>query len=281
MKNEQKKIDKYPMKYVSYSQLNLYKTCKKAFKFQYIDKAPRTDSKYMAFGRVMHEVFEAHGKALLFEKDFTFDDALNMFRPELLKIDRSLFDSKDEVKDFYIKGGTALKHYFDAYGDYKPLFLERKFNKRCIGDLPPLLSYVDRIDGKADDASTWIITDYKTGNAPKDKQYIRNDIQLAFYVIQIFTEFGAFPQAVQFYHPVPNKFQTAIHIGDGKYRYQGQREPVVEFDVNEVVLEVSTMVNQIRSIDWTTYKPICSCGFLMNDHCKEDNKKSDNGWDSV
>jgi RecB family exonuclease len=286
-------LDKrYFIPYFSYSQLNTFLTCPESFKKTYLSgKFESRGNKYTALGGVLHEIFEKQGKQLIAEGEpFTKGQAYKQFNKEFLKVkDEHIeyFDDKEDFIKMYKKGIQAIDNYYEVYSETAPLFVEKKFYGKIAEGLPDAKSYIDRIDGDPSDASTWILSDYKTGGSPKSKDYLRTDFQLGLYVAQVFAEHGAYPKAVQFFHPVPNKFQTAIHQGDGVYKFKGQRAPVVEFSVSDTIIQIRNTIADIVEAyenDSFTLKPDsfgCKmCFHYQEGTCKPFDKQQE-GWASI
>jgi hypothetical protein len=242
----------YPIPYFSYSQLNSFLGCAHTFELTYLSgRFQKRGNKYTELGSILHDVFERQGKNLIIDSDpLTLGQAKKMFNKNFLALrnderTKGYFIDKEDFIKMYQKGILAIENYYAMYEEAKPLYVERQFKKKIAEDLPPAKSFIDRIDGDPSDASTWIVTDYKTGGSPKPKDYLRNDFQLALYALQIYAEFGAYPKAVQFVHPVPNKTQTAVHQGNGVYKFTNQRKPVVEFNVADTIILIRETIAQI------------------------------------
>lgn len=282
---------KYPIPYLSYSQLNSFMNCPQTFKQTYLSgKFVSTGNKYTKLGNVLHDIFEQEGKMKIFgeeEKFLTQQEAIRMFNKNFMKVKdehKEYFDDKEDFIKLYKKGITAIENYYEVYSSEAPLFVERKFMGQIAEGLPPFKSYIDRIEGELSDPSSWIITDYKTGGSPKSKDYLRKDIQMGLYVAQVYAETGHYPKAVQFAHPVPNKFQIALHQGDGVYKFTGQRAPVVEFSVANTLLIVRQTVAEIVScIETGEFKKVVNPWDCKNcwhfDKCQPFVKNS--GWENV
>lgn len=236
----------YPLKRASYSQLNTFMSCPHEFYLTYIAGQRSEGNKYTVAGSNLHEIFEAHSRAQQNGKELTRKDLLTMYNKAFKQYDKKMFNDKEDLLKMYEKGVSAIDHFLDTYShEEEPCFIEREFIADIGEGIPLMKSFVDRIDGDKDDPSTWIITDYKTGSNPKSKKYLSDDLQLGLYIAQIHSEFGAYPKAVQFYHPVIDKFQTAIHKGDGVYRFTNQRDPVVEFSVSDILVRTRLVVDEI------------------------------------
>jgi len=223
---------------------------------------------------------------------FSKGEAIKMFNKNFMALKdkdktRVYFEDKDDFVKLYQKGIKAINNYYEMYENEKPIFVERQFKKSIAEGLPPARSYVDRIDGDPQDPSSWVITDYKTGGSPKSKQYLRDDFQLALYSCQLYTEFGAYPKAVQFVHPVPQKTQTAIHQGEGFYKFTGQRTPAVEFNVADTIIFIrDTIADIVRAVDENDFPLIVdswgckNCFFFQDGTCKPFDKR-EKGWGNI
>jgi hypothetical protein len=287
-------VKKYPIPYFSYSQLNTFLTCPESYRLTYMTgKFESTGNKYTELGSVLHDIFEQEGKMKIFgepEKFFTKGQAYKKFNKDFIAVKdkhKEYFTDKEDFIAMYQKGIKAIDNYYELYENTAPIFVERKFQKVVAEGLPPSKAFIDRIDGDPADASTWIVSDYKTGGSPKSKDYLRNDFQLALYVLQIYAETGCYPKAVQFIHPVPAKIQTAVHQGNGVYKFQGQRAPVVEFNVADTIImirdTIAKIVETIESMGWK--KQVDSWGCKMCFHfisgkCKPFDKQQQ-GWSMI
>jgi RecB family exonuclease len=281
----------YHIPYFSYSQLNTFMQCPYSYWMTYMqDKFTPKGNKYTVLGSILHDIFEAQGKALIFDEELSIGEARKRFNKEFMSlkeddIKKSYFKDKEDFIAMYQKGIKALENYYEMYSDVKPLYVERQFKRSISKGLPPAKSFIDRIDGDAEDASSWVVTDYKTGGSPKSKAYLNDDFQLALYASQIYAEFGAYPKAVQFVHPVPAKTQTAIHIGDGVYEFTGQRNPVVTFSVADTIIKITDVLAQIvTAVKENKFpKQIDSWNCRMCFHFNECNPfdKSQKGWSEI
>jgi CRISPR/Cas system-associated exonuclease Cas4 (RecB family) len=278
-------IDLYPMPRASYSQLSSFLSCPHTFYLTYIMKNYDNANKYTELGSLLHEVFERQGKQLKAKKPFSKAEALKMYNKLYFRIDKKHFEDKEDWVKMYQKGVTAIENYYSVYAEETPLYLEKELLVKIGEGIPNMKGFIDRIDGDPEDVESWVITDYKTGGQPKTKQYLRDDFQLGIYVAQIFALYGKYPKAVQFFHPVPNKFQTAIHIGDGVYKFQGQRAPVVEFSVAQTLVDVRETVRLIvecvQSGEWKKSVDSWGCKNCFHyDKCKPFDKAQE-GWGAI
>lgn len=281
-------IEMYPLPRTSYSQLSSFVNCPHTFYLTYMTKGfERTGNKYTELGSLLHEVFERQGKQLKAKKPFLKSEAFKMYNRLYFRIDKKHFDDKEDWTKMYNKGILAIDNFYTVYEAKAPLFIEKEFCEKIGEGIPPVKAFIDRIDGDPEDPSTWIITDYKSGSGTKTKDYLRHDMQMGLYVAQIYTRYGVYPQAVQFFHPVPNKFQTAIHIGDGVYEFTGQRAPVVQISMSETLLDARAVVaeiikcvesgNWVKKIDKWSCK---MCFHFQSERCKPF-ETQEGGWGAI
>lgn len=239
----------YPLPYYSYSQLSSFLECPQTWYQTYVLKN-RSGNRYTALGSQLHSIFEIQGNFLLHGETYENGKHLKMFNQLYFdneKVPKKYFDSKEQYIDMYKQGVTAIENYLAEYAHSKPLFVEKKFKQVLIEGTPPALGFIDRIDGEIDKPWEWVVTDYKSGKNPKDKQFLNSDFQLAIYAQAIYKEYGHFPAFLRYYHPVIAKFQTAIHLGSGAYEYdyKGQRSPKARFSVSEMMFKVQEIIQAI------------------------------------
>lgn len=278
-------VELYPKKYISYSQLSSYEGCPHTYFRTYI-LGIRKGNKYTALGSVIHEVFELQGKQLIAGKPWLIGDLLKKFNKMYFdkeKVPTEYFENKEDYIKMYKKGCEAIRNFYEFYKDQKPTFIEKKFETKLVDDIPPVLGYIDRIDGDPSDASTWIVTDYKSGSSVKSKEFLNTDIQLAIYAQAIYKQHGAYPAAVQYFHPVISKWQKAIHQGGGHYKYTNQRAPVCEFNVTDAMIKARQIVvdicESVRTDTWNKYTDGWSCKMCF--HYKECKPFEGDSWGAI
>lgn len=239
----------YPMPYISYSQLSSFLDCPQTFYQTYILKN-RSGNKFTALGSAVHTIAEIQGKQLVAKHPHEDKKYIQMFNEIYFddeKTPKKYFSNKEEYIQLYKKGIIAIENYLNEYRDSKPLFIEKKFRSVLIEGTPECLGFVDRIDGDIERPWEWVVTDIKSGSNPKSKQFLNDDFQLAIYAQFIYNQYGHYPAFLRYAHPVPNKFQTAVHLGDGlyEYEYKGQRSPKARFFVPDKMHRVKEVVEAI------------------------------------
>ncbi|MGX5581918.1 RecB family exonuclease [Bacillus cereus] len=237
----------YPMSYYSYSQLSSFLDCPQTWYQTYVLKN-RSGNRYTSLGSQLHTVFELQGKSL--QSGLEGVNYMKMYNQLFFdneKVPKKYFESKEQYIEMYKQGVTAIENYLQEYANSKPLFVEKKFKQVLIEGTPPALGFIDRIDGDLGEPWNWVITDYKSGRNPKSKQFLNDDFQLAIYAQAILMGTEFYPAFLRYYHPVIDKFQTAIHLGDGlyEYDYKGQRSPKARFSVPEMMVKVKDTIEAI------------------------------------
>ena len=283
--------ERYNRSHYSYSAITSAEQCLHSWMRTYI-LGERVGNRYTALGSVFHNVAEEQGKLSLFSSldgGAIVDDAVffNKFNSQYFnkeKVPHQFFADKDDYVALYKKGVTALTNYLEYYRDKPPLYVELKFETHLADDLPKVLGYIDRIDGEPDNPAEWIVTDYKSGSNPKSKDFLRKDTQLATYALAIKKLYGEFPAQVRYYHPVPDKFQIAVHQGDGLYEYTNQRNPVVSFSAYDAIEKhrevLELVVQAMESNEFGKTVEYRACSFCFHkERCKPFEKSE--GWDAL
>lgn len=168
---------------LSVSKVKTFKDCKAKFRYSYIEKLPKKDWEFLAFGKFLHEILENFHKFIL---DGNTDPA-NILMGRCFKISYENWKDKmtppqlQESKDIltgYLKKLTDL-------GDLAPTILtvEKPFYIDIDGKIL-LNGFIDRT--QRDHDGVLHVSDYKT---TKNKKYLKNDyFQLLTYAFLLFLE---------------------------------------------------------------------------------------------
>ena len=257
-------LDKYPKKYLSYSQIDSYLRCPYCFKVRYVDGKPQEDTKYLSFGRIIHGVFEDyHGNEAMM---------LEVFKEKLIA-ESHLYDDKDEAMKFYKKGVDAINHFAKSHLYHVGVVgREVRFNAKLIPDAPSFIGFIDLIYGNPDFPETFSIVDFKTSASTKPKDALRTDLQMPIYALAMDEKYGVFPASIEYFYPVINKSQKALHLGEGIYQYQNQREPVVHFNAFDAIPVIKQVYDDIMMEKFDER----AMHFFCTEECK-----SSSGWGAV
>lgn len=170
--------EKIRVTYISYSQLDTYKTCPLQYKYRYIMKIPVPPSAALTFGDTIHRTLKSFYDLVKLDKSPDLDTLQDLYRRSWNPAGYGNIRYAEKMK---LHGMELLSEYFKRgyLPGYKPQELEYPFKIRIAPDLV-VGGKIDRVD-RLDDNSIEII-DYKTGQAPRSKNP-RNDLQLTVYVL--------------------------------------------------------------------------------------------------
>jgi DNA helicase-2/ATP-dependent DNA helicase PcrA len=163
--------------YLSYSQIETFRTCPLHYKLKYIYKLPTPPSSSQSFGNTFHGVMKE------------FYDFVKIGKKPSEELMDSILEKKWIPEGYLGKGHEErsynkmkkfLKHYLKNLFDPKvlPIQTEQPFTVR-VGDLS-IGGKIDRVD--ADRTGIHII-DYKTGANPLTQKEADNNLQLSVYAL--------------------------------------------------------------------------------------------------
>jgi len=172
------KKNKTPVNFLSYSQLDTYKTCPLQYKYRYILKIPVPPSAAGAFGDSMHKTLFSLYQELRNGKILTKDELLSRLTTYWSPIGYANKSHEEKMKK---RGEEALtKFYETAFNPKtKPLSLEQKFSLPISSNLK-IGGKIDRVDNIGEEKIE--IIDYKTGKVPTQKE-IDHNLQIAIYAL--------------------------------------------------------------------------------------------------
>jgi len=229
--------------YLSYSQIETFKTCPLHYKLRYILKIPTFPSASLSFGSTIHTALNSF---YLSVKDG--EKPTEKFLRELLEKNWTSegYTSKAHEKKFFEKGKVYLSGFLKESFDPKnlPLLLEEPFTiplgKIKIG------GKIDRVDKLV--AGSIEIIDYKTGATIPSQKEVDQNLQLSFYALaatQIPTEpFGK----------VPEKIKLSLYYLDQQQKITTTR---TKEDLEKAKEEILKIKKQIETSDFK-----CSGSFL-------------------
>ncbi len=229
--------------YLSYSQIETFKTCPLHYKLRYILKIPTFPSASLSFGSAMHAALNSF---YLSVKDG--EKPTEKLMHELLSKNwiNEGFTNKSHEKKFFEKGKVYLSGFLKESFDSKnlPILLEEPFlvpfGKLKIG------GKIDRVD-RLPDGSIEIIY-YKTGATLPNQKEVDRNLQLSFYALaatQIPTEpFGKSPE----------KIKLSLYYLDQQQKITTTR---TKEDLERAKEEIMKVKKEIEASDFS-----CSGGFL-------------------
>lgn len=174
---EEEKIARQPINYLSFSQVDTFATCPRQYRFRYIQRIPVPPSAAASFGNSMHKTLRDFYQEVKSGKKLTKKALL-----KLLEVNWSPegYASKAHEKRMKKRGQRMLSDFYKKTHDPKriPKELEQTF---VIKASPSL-----RIGGKIDRVDEWRgkleIIDYKTGRT-FDQKDVDKSLQMTVYAL--------------------------------------------------------------------------------------------------
>lgn len=171
--------------YLSYSQIETFKTCPMHYKLRYIYRIPTPPSASISFGVSIHNTL----------KDYflTRNNILDLYKNNW--IEEGYLNKKHKL-EFFQKGENYLLGFIkNGYNEkIKTIALEQKFILP-IGKTLKTGGIIDRIDDLGN--GSFEIVDYKTGaNIPTQKE-IDKDLQLSIYALAVASLYNTKPEDIK------------------------------------------------------------------------------------
>lgn len=197
--------------YVSNSSIQVFKQCRKRFKYKYIDKVntgARVTSKYLSFGNSIHAALANYN--YIDNPEYRNLETLhNLLRRNWI---REGYADIDEERQYGIKGLKMLETYFNEPLDSgKENLIIEEMIKRKINDSSMLCGKIDKAYIRADDAVE--VIDYKTSEKVERDPEFSDDIQLPIYLLLVKEKLGRYPSTISYYY-LPNNRKAAYDISD-------------------------------------------------------------------
>ena len=204
-------IPKLHIDYLSYSQIETFKTCPLHYKLKYIYKVPTPPSGSQSFGSSMHAALKS-----FYERVARGERPDKKLTISCLKENwiREGFSSKAHETKFFEKGKFYLEGFLKDGFDPKvlPVAMEQPFTVPIEVGLK-IGGKIDRVDVFKD--GTIEIIDYKTGATVPSQKEVEKDLQLSFYALAATSiptvPFGKKPDKVRlslYFLDVQEKFTT-------------------------------------------------------------------------
>jgi len=173
---------------VSYSQIEIFKTCPRQYKYNYILKIPTLPSSALNFGQTLHRTLKDFHQRPFFGQDPSFEELLNIYQKQWLPGGYQDSKHQDLAKE---KGRQLLLDYYQNHQErlFTPIHLEKRFTLH-FGPVK-LNGFIDRI-GTNREGKTELV-DYKTGKEGAAKEELdkeaKNSEQLSIYTLAALEDF--------------------------------------------------------------------------------------------
>jgi DNA helicase II / ATP-dependent DNA helicase PcrA len=210
---------------LSASAVQNYEMCPLRFKLEREWGLPREVPAAMQYGAVIHRVLRAYYDSVRFERPYSDETLINLFRSDLA--DAGIQDRYQH--ELYEKQGIAQLREFAAASHQLPFpnvahteeFFEIRFGKRTV------VGRIDRIDRTADGGVT--ITDYKTGK-PQSQEDGDESLQLSIYALAAREKWGYRAERLVFYNLEENAAvitsRSELQLREAKLKVENVAENV-------------------------------------------------------
>lgn len=230
--------------YLSYSQIETFKTCPLHYKLKYILKIPTPPMSAASFGSSIHKSLKKLYELAKENKNINKKVITKLLKDNWIK--EGFLDKKHEEK-FFKQGIKYLNQYFDNRFNKEllPFVMEQPFTIPISKDLK-IGGVIDRVDLLSDDIIE--IWDYKTGaNVPTQKE-VDHNLQLTFYAL------AANMLKEKPFNKLPEKIKLTLYYFDGDKKITTTRNKSDLIKAKEDLLKIR---DEIEKSDFT-----CSGGFL-------------------
>ncbi len=244
---------KIPLKidYLSYSQIETFKTCPLHYKLKYILKIPTPQSPAQSFGTSIHATLKDFYEAVGSGQKPTEKLAEELLIKNWI---RDGYQNKNHEQKMIKEGNKFLASYLENFFDKNriPVAMEQPFliPLTATGERPLKIGgKIDRIDDLG--GGNIEIIDYKTGaNVPSEKE-VNHDLQLTFYALAA-TTLKEFP-----FDRDPKNITVSLYYLNGAKKLSTKRSIG---DLEKTKSEIFEIRKQIEESDFS-----CSGGFFCRD----------------
>lgn len=258
IQNIETNISKLKINYLSYSQIETFKTCPLHYKLKYILKVPTPPSASASFGTSMHGALKGFYEEIARGRKPT--DKLLYYLLESNWIKEG-YRSKKHEKEFFEKGKLYLSGFLKTGFNPKTsiLSLEQPFTVPLGKDLK-IGGRVDRVDDRG--RGEIEIIDYKTGATIPSQREVDKNLQLSFYALAA-TKIPTEP-----FNKTPDKIKLSLYYLDEQEKISTTRTAKQLEDAEK---EIHKIKEEIENSDFKCSNHIfCQTGCEFSLLCKSD-----------
>jgi superfamily I DNA/RNA helicase/RecB family exonuclease len=194
----------------SYSRIGTYEDCHLRYFFGSVAGLDDRSSYQMAFGRLMHTVFELAAKGEIANRP---DDLKAAYRQ---RFNPAWFPSRAIAYQYWRDGMGMLElwHHSEAAAASRALRFEVGFEMEVGGHL--VRGRIDRVDPGPDGGI--VLLDYKTARTPATDEDAERSLQLAIYYLAALRD----PELAALGHPVEMQLVYPARVKHGRFTRVGQ-----------------------------------------------------------
>jgi len=170
--------DKLPINYLSYSQIDIFNTCPRQYRYRYLQRIPVPPSAAQSFGDAIHKALLSFYKVAKEGKNPTKEDLLRLLGENWSSLG---YASKTHEEKMKKQGQEMLAGFYEKAYDPKrlPRDLEQVFTIKVTPEFK-VGGKIDRVDELEDGRIE--ILDYKTGRVLKGEK-IEQSLQMTVYAL--------------------------------------------------------------------------------------------------
>jgi len=231
-------------KFLSYSQLDMYKLCPLRYKYNYVLRVPSAPSHNLSFGISIHDTLRDFHSKLLF-KDVSLDELLKMYELNWQPLG---YENEEHRNLRFESGKELLEKYYKRHKDdkQKPLEIEKSFNITLGG--VRFYGRIDRIDPDNDGVE---IIDYKTGSTKTQKD-VDKDSQVAYYAIGTKEALGMEAKKLTYYY-----LESGERISTTRTEEQLEKTKKEAESLIDVIKNGDFTAKPGMHCSWCDYRNIC------------------------
>ncbi|MFU8840375.1 MAG: PD-(D/E)XK nuclease family protein [Nitriliruptoraceae bacterium] len=234
---------------LSFSRIDLYRTCPRSFRYRYVDRLPSRPSPHLSFGSSVHAALEA------------FHDRTLPARPDVDALLAALYEHwdasgfadlpREEQVAFYRHAQDVLRRYH-ARG---PLDGRRVVATEAWFELPVayeavVVGSIDRVD--VDDDGALHVVDYKTNRRARSRADVAGSLQLALYALACRHLYGQLPATVALDFVAPG---VTVPVALEELDLEAARTAVLDTAAAIRAERFPTTPN--RLCDWCDHRRVC------------------------
>lgn len=207
--------------FVSYSQIDVFKTCPLKYKYRYILRVPVKPHHALTFGQSIHNTLRDFHRFEQQGQKPSRDTLLYLYEKHFIP---SGYEGERHKQERFKKGKEALLRYFKTYKSYFsgiPFRLEQPFRLN-LGETW-LIGKIDRIDRLSD--TKYELIDYKTGSV-KEQSDVDKDAQLTIYKLAAQSVLGITAETLSLFFIEGKKDPKKITIRDSEQLEKKKQEIV-------------------------------------------------------
>ena len=236
--------------YLSYSQIETFKTCPLHYKLKYIYKVPTPQTASQSFGSTIHATLKDFYAAVIGGAKPGEKLIHRFFAKDWVK---EGYSSKKQEKDFFEKGELYLSGFLKDGFDSKviPVSLEQPFVVP-LGNNLKVRGKIDRVDILPGGGIE--IVDYKTGATIPSQKEVDKNLQLSFYALAA----SSIPQPP--FGIKPEKIKLSLYFLDNQEKISTTR---TKEQLEEAVAEIFKVRDEIEKSDFK-----CSGHMFCRNKCE-------------